>query len=144
MSFYQRLHIGEQCFLLILHVTAYFVGILIVEAKNEASQRVVFVERLSKFPADKGQLEIEEVSVAGLQIVEQRGDTELFVSLEFAVTVDGIVHHGEECVGIHMVVFTSLLHGLVAKAKVDTETAQGLEQVVIVTDKRNHLIIGLV
>ena len=43
-----------------------------------------------------------------------------------------------------MVHLTSLPYGLVAKAEIDTETTQSLQQVIIVFDKCNHLIFGLI
>ena len=41
---YQRLHIREQCLLLIFHVTAYLVGIFIVEAQDQLGKRLTFVQ----------------------------------------------------------------------------------------------------
>ena len=64
--FYQRLHVGEQRLLLIFHVTADLMGIFVVKAQDQLGQRLALVERLLQLPADIGQLEVEEIGVAGL------------------------------------------------------------------------------
>ena len=43
-AFEQRLHVGEECLLLVLHVTANLMGILVVETEYEARQRIVLVQ----------------------------------------------------------------------------------------------------
>jgi hypothetical protein len=51
-------------------VATYLVGIFVVEAKNQFGKGFVLVERLLQFPSDIGQLEVEEIGMAGLQIVQ--------------------------------------------------------------------------
>ena len=138
------LNVGEECALLIGHVAAYLVGILVVEAHDEASQRLVGIEAVLEFLPDEGQLEVEVVLVAGVEVVEQRGHTELLVVLVVTIPINGEIDDGKEGVGIHAVVVTGFTDGLVAEAQGDAEAAKGLQQVVIITDEGDHLVIGLI
>ena len=141
---YERLHVGEERLLLILHVAADLMGILVVEAQDELGQRLALVERLLQLTADIGQLKVEEIGVAGLQVVQQGGDAELLVGLELTVVVGREVDHRQEGIGIYIVVLTRLHDRLIAKTKADAETAQHLQQVVIVADERDHLVVRLI
>ena len=141
---YQRLHIGEERLLLVFHVTAYLVGILVVEAKNEFCQRVALVERFLQLATDIGQLEVQEIGVTGLQIVKQGGDGQLLVGLKLAIPIDGEVDHSQEGIGIHPVALAGFLNCLITKTKTDAETAQHLQEVVVIANQRNHLVVGLI
>ena len=65
----QTLDIREEGLLLILHVTAYLMGILIIELQDQLRQGIVGIERLGELTTDIGQLEVEEIGMAGLEIV---------------------------------------------------------------------------
>ena len=82
--------------------------------------------------------------MTGLKIVKKRLNGDALVGLEISIPIDGEVDHCQERVGVDMIVVTGLLYGLVAEAQTDTETAQRLQEVVVVADKRDHLVIGLV
>ena len=144
MTVDQRLHIGEERLLLIFHVAAYLVGIFVVEAEDEFGEGFAFVERLLQLATDIGQLEVEEVGMTGLQIVEQGGDGQLFVGLEFAIAVDVVVDHCQEGIGIYIVILTRFHDRLVAEAQTDAEAAQHLQQVVVIANQRDHLVIRLI
>ena len=66
----QRLNVREKSFLLVFHVAANLLSILVVEAHDEVSQMVVLAQALFQFATDEGQLEVEVIGMAGLQIVE--------------------------------------------------------------------------
>ena len=46
------------------------------------------------------------------------------VGLEFTIAVDGIVDDGQEGIGIHLIILTSLLYGLVTEAQADAKATQ--------------------
>lgn len=50
------------------------VGIIVVELEDEAGEVVVLVERAHQLAPDEGQLEIDVIGVASLQVLQQRGD----------------------------------------------------------------------
>ena len=60
------------------------------------------------------------------------------------VTVDGIVHHGQEGIGIHALILAHLFHGLVTEPEVDAEASQTLQEVIVVGNQTDHLIVGLI
>ena len=144
MAVDQRLHIGEERLLLIFHVAAYLVGIFVVEAEDEFGERLTLIERLLQFATDIGQLEVEEVGMAGLQIVQEGGDGQHLVGPELTIAVDVVVDHCQEGIGIYAVVLTCFHDGLVAEAQTDAETAQHLQQVVIIANQRDHLVVCLI
>ena len=82
--------------------------------------------------------------MTGFQIMQQGGDGYLLVGLELSIPINGEVHHRQEGVGVHMIVLTGLAYRLVAESQADAEAAQRLQQVVIITDERHHLIVWLV
>ena len=143
-SFQQCLHIREQCFLLVLHMTTYLMGVFVVESQYQSGQRVIFVQRLRKFSAYKGQLEVKEIGVTGFQIMHQRRNTDLLIGIKLTITVDGIVDHSQESIGIYIIILTCLFHGLITEAKTDAETAKRLQQVIIIADQRDHLIVRFI
>ena len=125
-------------------MTANLMGILIIETQDQSCKRVVLIQRFLQLPTDKRQLEVEEISMTRLQIVHQGLNTDLLVGLKLAITVDGIVNHRQKSIGIYIIILTSLLHRLVAKAQTDTEAAKRLQQVIIIADQGNHLVIRLI
>ena len=82
--------------------------------------------------------------MTGLKIVQQRRYADQLVGFKFSKVISRKVDHRQEGIGINVVVVTRLLHRLIAKAKVDAETSQHLQQIVIVADQRDHLVISLV
>ena len=70
LAFQEFFHVGEQRLLFIAHVAAYLMGISVIEFHDELSQRVVFVERFLQLAADIGQLEVDEIGMAGLKIMQ--------------------------------------------------------------------------
>ena len=82
--------------------------------------------------------------MAGFQVVKQCGNRQLLVGLEVTVAVNRIVDDSQEGIGVNIIIFTRLLHRLVAKTKVDAKTAKHLQQVIIIADQGDHLIIRLI
>ena len=82
--------------------------------------------------------------MTGFQVMQQRGDGDFIVILKLSIAVDCEVDHREERIGIHIVVVARLLDGLVAKAQTDAETAQHLQQIVVVADQRDHLVVAFI
>ena len=140
----QRLDVGEEGLLLVLHVAAYLLGVFFVEAHDEAAQGVAGADALLQFATDEGELEVEVVGVAGLEVVEEGGDADAVVVLEVGLVVDGEVDDGQEGVGVYVVHLAGLADGLVAEAEVDAEGAQGLQYAVVVLDEGDHLVTGFV
>ena len=140
----QGINIREHHFLLVFHVRTYLVRILIVELHDESCQIVVLVERLLQFLADKRQLEVQVILVAGLEVVDECGDGDAIGFVKVPMSVNGEVDEGEERVSVHVLLFAHFAHSLVTKAEVNTEAPQTLENTVVVGDERNHLVIGLV
>ena len=104
----------------------------------------MLIERLLKFPADKGELEIEIVSMTRFQVMKQSGYRNLLVVLKLSAPINGKVHNSQKGIGINIIVLTGFFDSLVSKAQIDAKTAQCLQQVVIVADERYHLIIRLI
>jgi hypothetical protein len=76
--------------------------------------------------------------------MQQRRHIDLFVIIKVREVIDGKVHHSQERIGIHSVRLTRLLDRQVAKAQIDTKTTQCLKHAIVVLDKHNHLILGLI
>ena len=140
----QGLHVGEERLFLVHHVPPYLAGILVVELQDELSEVVGGIDALLELTAYEGQLEVEVILVAGLEVVHEGGHGELVVVLADAIPIYCEIHHGEEGVGIDAVHLTGLTHGLVAETEVDSERTERLENVVIVLDERDHLVVGLI
>ena len=102
------------------------------------------VEALLQLAQDVGQLEVEKVGIAGLEIVHERCHRELLVVLGVAKAIDSEVDHGEKRVGVHAVVAAGLADRLVAKAKAYAKGAEHLQQVGVIADEGNHLVLALV
>ena len=62
--------------------------------------------------------------MAGLQVMQQGRYGKHLVGLEFTIAVDGIVDDGQEGIGIHLIILTSLLYGLVTEAQTDAKATQ--------------------
>ena len=140
----QRLHIGEQRLLLVLHVASYLVCILVIEAQHQLSQRIILADALLQFPADIRQLKVKIVAVTGFQIVQQGRHADALVVVADGLPIDGIVHHRQKGVAVDPIQFTRLFHRLVAKAQIDAEAAQGLQHAVVILDERNHPVLWLI
>ena len=76
--------------------------------------------------------------------MQQGWDAELLVGLELTVVVGREVDHRQEGVGVYIVVLARLHDCLITKTKADAETAQHLQQVVIIADERDHLVVRLI
>ena len=76
--------------------------------------------------------------------MQQRGHRDTPVLIALSITVDREIHYSKECVGVHVLVLTHLLHRFVSKAQVNAKASQTLKDVVIVGDECNHLIVGFV
>ena len=120
----QGLHIREERLLFVHHMTTYLMRVLIIETHDQLSERVVRVQRLREFTTDKRQLEVKEISMAGLQVMQQGRYGKHLVGLELTITVDGIVDDSQEGIGIHLIILTSLLYGLVTEAQADAKATQ--------------------
>ena len=140
----KSLHIREKYALLILHVTANLMGILIVEAQDELTQRIVGIEALFLLTTNERELEIKIIGVAGFQIMHQGWDAQLLVVFRRAIAIDGEIHHNQEGVGVHIVVITSLTNRFIAKPQVDAKCAQHLQEVVVIANEVDHLVVGLI
>ena len=140
----QRLHIGEERLLLILHVATNLLRILIIELHDEPSQLVVLADAFLQLATDERQLEIKVIGMTGLQIVQQGRHADLLVILIVGEVVDGKVNHSQKRIGIHPIHLARLSHRLVAKAQIDAKAAQRLQYAVIVLDKRYHLILRFI
>ena len=135
LAIYQLLYVGEQGFLLVLHVATYFVGILVVKLQYQSAQRVVLVQTLAQLSANVRQLKLQKIGVAGLQIVQQGGHADLFVVVKLAITVHGVVHHCQECVGVHIIVLAGFAYRFISKTKVYAKASKGLQQIVVIADQ---------
>ena len=82
--------------------------------------------------------------MTGTQILHQGRNGKSFHIVKIAITVDGKVNHSQKGIGIYLLLLAHFAHGLVTKAKTDAETAQALQQIIIVLYQRNHLIIRLI
>ena len=122
----QSLHIREHRLLLVAHVVLYGMGIFVVEFHYQAGQIVVFVERGDKFLAYERKLEVEEILMAGLQVVEQRRNRKAPIIVYVAVSVDGEVHHRQKGIGVHLLVFAHFAHRLVAETQVYSKASESL------------------
>ena len=101
-------------------------------------------ESIHKFLSDERQLEADEVLMARLEILQKGRHGQTGGIVEIAIAIDCEVDHSKEGVCVDMLFLAHLAHGLVAKTKADAETAQTLEQIVVVPDKRDHLVIRLI
>jgi hypothetical protein len=122
----QAFDVWENHLLLVFHVLADAVGILVVELHDEPGEIIGLVEGILKVFADGGQLEIEEIGVARLEISHQRGNRQSPGIVVVAISVDGVIDDGKEGVSVYTLVFTHLFHGLVTKPKVDAEGSEAL------------------
>ena len=82
--------------------------------------------------------------MAGLQIVQERGNIQSLVVLVVRLTIDGKVHHSQKSISIDTVHLTNLRHGLVTKTQIDTKRTQCLQDAVVILDKGNHLVLRLI
>ena len=82
--------------------------------------------------------------MAGFQIVQQCRNEKLFIGIKLTITINRKVNHSQESVGIHIVILTRLSDRFVTKTKTDTKTAKHLQQVVIIANKRDHLVIRFI
>jgi hypothetical protein len=82
--------------------------------------------------------------MAGLEIMDERGNRQTLGIVAVAIPVDGKVDHSQEGIGVYALVFADLLDGLVAKAEVDTKGSQTLQHIIIVPDDIDQFVIGLV
>jgi hypothetical protein len=144
LSVEQSLHIGEQHFLLILHVLLYFLSIFVVKMQDKRTEAVALIDSLFQSAADIRQLEVEVIRMTGRKIVHQRRYRKLAVIIKIRLAVNGKVYNGKKRIGIHPVIVARLAHGLVAKPKIDAKTSKRLQQVVIVFDERDHFIVSLI
>ena len=60
------------------------------------------------------------------------------------IPIDGEIDHSQESIRVHILFLAHLTYGLVAKTKVNAETAQTLEDIVIVTDNADQLVVSLI
>ena len=125
-------------------MAANLLRILVVQLQHQVAYTVAGINALLQLTANKRQLEVEVVSMARLQVVQQGGNADLLVVLKVREIVDGEIHHRQKRVAVHTVQLTCLGHRLVAKAKTDAEAAQGLQHRIIILDERNHLILRLI
>ena len=144
----QTLHIGEHGAFLVLHVLLYLTGILIVEFQDEGRQRGLsprlHIEGIDEFAAYERQLEAEIIVVARPQILHQRVDGQSVGIVVVEIAVDGVVHHSEERVGVDAFVFAHFAHSFVAKAEVDAERPEALQDVIVVADDGDEFIVRLI
>ena len=140
----ERLHVGEEVFLLIYHVVADGVRIIVVKLHYELCQAVVLVKSLRQLVAYERQLEAKVVFVACLEIFQQCRHRQFLHLIVRAIAVDGKVDHGQERLAVHSLFLAHLPNGLVSKAEADTEGAKTLKYIVVVTDNRNEAVIGLI
>ena len=76
--------------------------------------------------------------------MEKSRDGKTFGVVGIIVAIDGIVDHCQECIGIDPIVQAGLVDSLVAETEIDSETAEGLQHVVVVADKGYHLVVRLI
>ena len=94
VSVYQRLDVGEECLLLVLHVPADFLGIFLIQLHDEHAKGVSGGDALLQLAADEGQLEVQIVGMARLQVVQEGRHADLFVVREVVIPIYGEVHDG--------------------------------------------------
>ena len=88
----------------------------------------------------EGQLEAEIILMARLQILHQCRHRQLAYIIRVEIAVDGKVHYRHERECIHILFLTHRAYRLVSESQTYPETAQTLQQVVIVFYKRYHLV----
>ena len=125
-------------------MTPDFLGILLVEFHDESSQRIVFVDAFLQLTTNERQLEVKIVGMAGLEIMQQRGHTNLLVLIEVTIPIYGEVDYRQKCISIHPIHLTRLTNGLIAKAEVDAKRPQSLQHTIVVLNQRYHLIAGFI
>ena len=125
-------------------MAANLLGILIIEFHDELSQLVALADALLQLATDEGQLEVEIVGMAGLQVVQQRRHADALVIIIIGEVVDGEVDHRQESIGVYPVHLTGLSHRLVAKPQVDAKAAKCLQHTIIILDERDHLVLWLI
>ena len=144
LAFKQSLYIRVDHSLLMTHVCGNGACIFIIQLHYQTCQIIVLVKRFGKFLAYKRQLEVDIIGMARLKILQQRGHRQSRCIIKIAVTINRKVHHRKECICIYMLFLAHLTYCLVAKTKADAEAAKALQKVVVVPDKRNHLVLGLI
>ena len=143
-AFKQSLNIRIDHSLLMAHVCGYGTRIFVIQFHYETCQIVIFVERFCKFLAYERQLEVNIIGMARLKILQQRRHRQSRCIIKIAVTINCKVHHRKECICVYMLFLAHLTYCLITKTEADAEAAKALQKVVVVPDKRNHLVLGLI
>ena len=119
-------------------------GIAVIHLHNETRQVVVLVKGLLQFLSDVCKLEVEEILMRGLQIMQKSGNRDAVIIVHYLIAIDREIHYQQKSKGVNPLVVTNFADGLITESKVNTETTQTLQEIIIVGNKTNHLIVGLV
>ena len=140
----ERVDIGKDDGVFVVEVFAHLlnVGIEILQDEQGALARRGVADGTYELATDSGEAEVEEIGMGSAKVVHERRQRDALGigDVLMVAAVADEVEHGQEGVGIDVVLAAHLVDALLPDAQGDIETAHYLKEAILLADELSHLI----
>ena len=134
-------------FVLVIHMTAYFCGIFIIELENEKRDLIAgAIDGFNELSTNGRKPKIHKIGVGALEVVHERTYADVFnqfTDVSFPAGLD-VIDYSQKSGSIHIARLAGVGHTAVAETQCQIKAGENLKHAIVIADEVAQRVSGMI